>query len=184
MEPLKRLVEGCMRCALHRTRGKLVFGDGNPEARILLVGEAPGAEEDRQGKPFVGRAGRLLTEVLASVGLNRSTDVFITNVVKCRPPRNRQPAPEEISQCLPYLEEQIEALKPGAIVALGKVPSAVLLGINCALKDIRGTFHSRKGIPVMPTYHPSFLLRNGRDGPRHQEARADLGRVMDSLIRQ
>ena len=181
MNSLKRTVEGCTRCALHQTRQRIVFGEGDPRARILLIGEAPGAEEDRQGKPFVGRAGNVLTQILSSVGLDRAHDVFITNVVKCRPPKNRRPAPTEIAECLPYLEAQIAAIRPRAIVTLGRVPSGVLLEMNCALKDIRGICHTRDGIQVMPTYHPSYLLRNGHDSPRHEEVRSDLKRVMEAV---
>jgi uracil-DNA glycosylase len=170
----------CTRCPLHQTRRTIVFGEGNPRARIMFIGEGPGADEDRVGRPFVGRAGQLLTKMIQAMGLDRS-DVYIANIVKCRPPGNRDPHPVEISTCFPFLEAQIEAVKPKAIVALGRIAVAALLGKRGPISDVRGKFQQFKGIPVMPTYHPSFLLRQEPDRRAKAEAWSDLKQVMSRL---
>jgi len=170
----------CMRCRLHQTRRNLVFGEGNPEARLMFVGEGPGADEDRQGRPFVGRAGSLLTRMIQAMTLERS-DVYIANVVKCRPPGNREPERIEIDTCLPFLERQIAAVAPEVIVGLGKVATSTLLETRGPIGRLRGKFRHWKGIPVMPTYHPSFLLRNGDDKRWKAEAWSDLKQVMAAL---
>jgi DNA polymerase len=146
----------------------------------MFVGEGPGADEDREGRPFVGRAGQLLTRMIKAMGLERS-EVYIANVVKCRPPGNREPHPMESGTCFPFLEAQIEAVRPRTIVALGKVAAGILLETAEPIGKLRGTFHDRKGIPVMPTYHPSFLLRNEADRRWKGEAWADLKQVMNLL---
>ena len=149
----------CTRCGLHVARQNIVFGDGNPEADILFVGEGPGQSEDEQGLPFVGRAGELLTQMIEKgMGLQRS-DVYICNIVKCRPPRNRTPLPDEVKACRPFLDGQIEAVNPKVIVTLGKPATGLLLGRDVAITRIRGTWHDYEGIPLMPTLHPAYVLR-------------------------
>ncbi|MBN1466772.1 uracil-DNA glycosylase [candidate division KSB1 bacterium] len=156
---LHQSIEDCQRCALGRTRTRLVFGSGKPQAEIVLVGEAPGAEEDRAGVPFVGRAGALLTKILASVQIKRE-DVYICNILKCRPPQNRDPLPEEIALCKPYLFAQLQLIRPKIIVCLGRVAAQVLLETTDSLSKLRGQWHGWNGIDVMVTYHPAALLRN------------------------
>ena len=149
----------CTRCKLHKGRIKLVFGTGNAEARLMFVGEGPGAEEDEQGVPFVGRAGQLLTQIIKAMGLERE-DVYIANVVKCRPPGNRNPEPDEIEQCEPFLMRQMDVIKPAVVVALGKFAAQTLLRSTEPISKIRGRFHQVGDTRVMPTFHPSYLLRN------------------------
>ena len=149
----------CTRCKLHKGRIKLVFGVGNAEARLMFVGEGPGAEEDEQGVPFVGRAGQLLTQIIKAMGLERD-DVYIANVVKCRPPGNRNPEPDEIERCEPFLMRQMDVIKPAVVVALGKFAAQTLLRTAEPISKIRGRFHQIGDIRVMPTFHPSYLLRN------------------------
>ena len=149
----------CTRCKLHAGRRNLVFGVGNPEADLMFVGEGPGADEDEQGIPFVGRAGQLLTQIIKAMGYERDA-VYIANVVKCRPPGNRNPEPDEIEQCDPFLMRQIEAISPRVIVALGKFASQTLLRTTEPITRLRGRFGRLGATPVMPTFHPSYLLRN------------------------
>ncbi|MCJ8502557.1 uracil-DNA glycosylase [Desulfatitalea alkaliphila] len=149
----------CRRCGLSAGRTHLVFGEGDPKARLMFVGEAPGGEEDRSGRPFVGNAGRLLTRIIAAMGLTRE-EVYICNVIKCRPPGNRNPAPEEIAACLPFLERQIRAVAPEVICALGTFAARALLESPLPISRLRGRFHDRHGIKVMPTFHPAYLLHN------------------------
>jgi len=170
----------CVRCPLHKGRRNIVFGEGNPRARVVFIGEGPGADEDRQGRPFVGRAGQLLTRMIAAMGLDRS-QVYIANVVKCRPPENRDPDAVEIQTCFPFLEEQIAAISPEVIVTLGRIAAHTLLGTRESISSLRGRFSDRKGIPVMPTYHPSFLLRQEPDRRFKAEAWSDLQKVMELL---
>lgn len=160
-EPLRAMVAGCTRCALHETRTQTVFGVGDPKARWMFIGEAPGAEEDRQGEPFVGRAGQLLTSMLFALGFRRE-DVFIANVLKCRPPGNRDPKPDEASQCRGYLERQIELVSPVLVVAVGRIAAQSLLATDVALARLRGKVHSLgpRGWPLVVTYHPAYLLRS------------------------
>jgi DNA polymerase len=150
----------CQKCPLGQTRNKFVFGVGDPNASLLLVGEAPGAEEDRLGEPFVGRAGKLLDKILAAIDRNRHKDVYICNVLKCRPPNNRDPLRAEVDQCEPYLLHQIHLIKPKLIVALGRVAGQTLLNVDKSLKSLRNIFHDYHGTPLMVTYHPAALLRN------------------------
>lgn len=154
-------VAGCTRCALHRCRNRTVFGVGNRAARWLIVGEAPGAEEDRQGEPFVGRAGKLLDAMLRAIDLDRST-VFIANVLKCRPPDNRNPAPDEVAHCMPYLEQQIALLKPSIMLAVGSVAAQNLLATDVSVGRLRGKVHAfgSARTPLVVTYHPAYLLRS------------------------
>ena len=149
----------CARCQLHKGRKHIVFGVGNPNADFLIVGEAPGRDEDLQGEPFVGQAGKLLTDIIGAIGLSRS-DVYICNVIKCRPPNNRPPEPDEIETCSPFMKAQIKAIAPKMICTLGKFASQTVLQTERPISAIRGNFHTYEGIPVMPTYHPAFLLRN------------------------
>ena len=171
-------VAACRRCGLCETRTQTVFSDGSPEARVMFVGEAPGADEDAQGVPFVGRAGQLLTRMIEDgMGIPRK-DVYICNVLKCRPPDNRNPEPSEIAACRGYLETQIEILRPEVIVALGKFAAQFLLETEEGIMRLRGTWGSYRGVPVMPTFHPSFLLRQP---DRKREAWDDLLKVLGRL---
>ncbi|MBN1613714.1 MAG: uracil-DNA glycosylase [Deltaproteobacteria bacterium] len=149
----------CQRCPLGRTRKNLVFGEGNPHADIVFVGEAPGADEDFQGRPFVGRAGQLLTKIVEAMNLGRK-DVYICNILKCRPPGNRNPQAGEIEACEPFLIKQLEAIGPKVICALGTFAAKTLLKVDVPITVLRGRFHSYRGIKLMPTYHPAYLLRN------------------------
>jgi len=160
-EPLRETVAACTRCELHATRTQTVFGVGSRSARWMFVGEAPGAEEDRQGEPFVGRAGQLLNSMLKALGFSRG-DVYIANVLKCRPPGNRDPKPEEAVQCRGYLERQIELVSPTLIVAIGRIAAQNLLATDTALARLRGRVHALgpRGWPLIVTYHPAYLLRS------------------------
>ena len=150
----------CTRCKLSETRKTIVFGSGNPKADLVFVGEGPGADEDEQGLPFVGRAGKKLTEIIEKgMGLSRPDDVYICNIVKCRPPENRDPEKDEIEACKPFLLKQLRAIKPKVIVALGKPASSTLLGRNVPITKERGTWHEFEGIKLMLTFHPSYLIR-------------------------
>lgn len=149
----------CTRCRLHAERRSVVFGEGAADAEVVVVGEAPGAEEDRTGRPFVGPAGRLLDRLLLSAGFPRER-VYICNVLKCRPPGNRDPQPDEIAACAPYLERQIELIAPRALLALGSFAARTLLGETHTIGTLRGRVHGRRGVPVVATYHPAYLLRS------------------------
>src|SRR5246127_611360 len=166
LEPIRTRVCACIKCPhLVRSRTQTVFGVGNPNADLMFVGEAPGADEDAQGEPFVGRAGQLLTKIIETMGFSRS-DVYIANVLKCRPDMpagafgNRPPTPTEMQTCRPYLVEQIEIIQPSVLVALGAVAVEGLLGMRGAMRELRGRWHAYNGIPLMITYHPAYLLRN------------------------
>ena len=156
---LERTVAQCTLCPLHETRRQTVFGSGNFNADIMFIGEAPGAEEDRQGKPFVGRAGQLLTQMLEAVGLSRDA-VFIANILKCRPPQNRDPLPGEAAQCTPYLIKQINLIQPELLVALGRIAAQYLLNTKTPLSKLRGQVYNYQEIPLLVTYHPAYLLRS------------------------
>ncbi len=161
-QSLKELFEAtkdCQKCKLGKTRKNYVFGEGNEQAKLVVVGEAPGADEDETGRPFVGRSGELLNKILSSVKFERS-DVYICNIVKSRPPQNRNPEPDEIEACLPYLLRQIELIRPKMILALGKVAANTLLENNLSMTAMRGKVHRWKSIDVVATYHPAALLRN------------------------
>lgn len=159
LEDLAQSAADCKLCGLWHDRKTVVFGDGNPDAELMFIGEGPGAEEDRQGLPFVGRAGQLLTKIIQAIELRRE-DVYIANIVKCRPPGNRDPHPDEVAACRPYLEKQIELVAPRVIVALGRVAAQALLGEATPIGKLRGHWYSAFGVAVMPTYHPAALLRN------------------------
>ena len=162
LEVLKKKVSACRGCDLHRTRKNVVFGSGNAKARLMFVGEAPGEEEDKQGLPFVGRAGQLLTKIIEAMGLKRE-DVYIANILKCRPPNNRAPLPAEIIACRENVKRQVEMIKPRVICTLGKFASQTLLGTETPISALRGNFKEYDGIKVMPTFHPAYLLRNPED---------------------
>ncbi len=157
---LRTDIGDCMKCKLGKTRTKLVFGVGNPDARIVFVGEGPGRDEDLQGEPFVGRAGQLLTDIITKGMKMRREDVYICNVVKCRPPENRNPEPDEIDACERFLIRQLEIIRPEIIVALGTFAAQTLLKTELPISKLRGRFHDYHGIRLMPTFHPSYLLRN------------------------
>lgn len=167
----------CTRCALHKGRNKIVFADGSPNARLLFVGEGPGADEDKQGLPFVGRAGQLLNNMIAAMGLKRE-EVYIANVVKCRPPGNRTPEPDEANTCSPFLFRQIDVVRPEVIVALGATAATYLLGQRQPLAGLRGRIHGFRNSKLIVTYHPAFLLRDPR---QKKEAWADLQIAMREL---
>jgi len=167
----------CTRCRLHSTRHKIVFGDGNPKAELVFVGEGPGADEDAQGLPFVGRAGKLLTQMIEAMGLQRK-DVYICNVVKCRPPGNRQPEEDEVSTCSPFLLRQIDAIAPKVIVCLGAVAAKTLLQTSRGISQFRGEWLDFRGRKLLATYHPAYLLRNP---PAKSEVWKDLQKVMTVL---
>jgi uracil-DNA glycosylase len=167
----------CTRCKLHTGRTNLVFGIGNPEATLMFIGEGPGADEDEQGEPFVGRAGQLLTQIIKAMGFARE-EVYIANVVKCRPPGNRNPEPDEIAQCSPFLQAQIASIKPKVIVALGKFAAQTLLAMETPISRLRGRFHEMGDTVVMPTFHPSYLLRNPA---AKREVWEDMKQVMERL---
>lgn len=161
---LRQKVAGCQLCELQRSRTQTVFGVGDQQASWMIIGEAPGADEDRQGEPFVGRAGRLLNTMLQSVGLSRE-QVYIANILKCRPPNNRDPRPEEAAACFPYLRRQIELINPDVIIAVGRIAAQRLLECNTSLARLRGSVHRLEatGTPVVVTYHPAYLLRSPSD---------------------
>jgi uracil-DNA glycosylase family 4 len=159
LETIQEELKGCQRCKLHTGRTHIVFGEGNPHADLVFIGEGPGYHEDQQGKPFVGKAGKLLTRIIAAIGLSRE-EVYITNIVKCRPPNNRNPEPDEILICEPFLLQQLEMIQPKIICALGKVAAQTLLKSDLPISALRGRFHDYNGIKLMPTYHPAYLLRN------------------------
>lgn len=156
---LRQEVEQCVKCRLASTRKNVVFGVGTVKAELMFVGEGPGADEDEKGEPFVGRAGQLLTKMIEAMGLSRET-VYIANIVKCRPPENRNPFDDESATCIPYLYRQIEYIKPKIIICLGSVAAQNLLKTNVGISKIRGSFVDLNGIKVMPTFHPAYLLRN------------------------
>jgi uracil-DNA glycosylase family 4 len=174
---LRAEIGDCQRCKLARSRRHIVFGIGNPEATLMFVGEAPGADEDVQGEPFVGVAGQLLTKMIQAMGYRRE-DVYICNVIKCRPPGNRNPEPDEIAACEQFLRKQIAIVQPRVIVALGKFAAHFLCGETTPITRLRGNLRTFHEIPVMPTYHPAFLLR---DASRKGEAWSDLKQVMALL---
>jgi uracil-DNA glycosylase family 4 len=159
LEEVRAELGDCRHCLLHLTRRRLVFGEGSPKADLVFVGEAPGADEDVQGRPFVGRAGQLLTKIIEAMGLKRE-EVYICNILKCRPPGNRNPQTDEIAACEPFLIRQLEAIHPRVICALGSFAAHALLKSEAPISVLRGHFHSYQGIPLMPTYHPAYLLRN------------------------
>lgn len=176
-------VSSCTKCALAKTRTNTVFSRGNPEAKLCFIGEAPGADEDAQGIPFVGRAGQLLDRMIQAMGLDPQKDVYVCNIIKCRPPGNRRPEPEETDACIPYLHEQIAAVDPKVIVALGNTAVGTLLNTKLGITKVRGSWKLYRGkIPVMPTYHPSYLLRpSAQQAEAKKQAWDDLQAVMKEM---
>lgn len=177
LRAIREDIGDCTRCALHKGRNKIVFGDGSPNARLFFVGEGPGADEDKQGLPFVGRAGQLLNNMIVAMGLKRE-EVYIANVVKCRPPGNRTPEPEEANTCSQFLFRQIDVVRPEVVVALGATAATYLLGHRQPLAGLRGRVHGFRGAKLIVTYHPAFLLRDPR---QKKEAWADLQIAMREL---
>ena len=168
-----------MRCRLHETRKNIVFGEGSPDAKLVFVGEAPGADEDAQGKPFVGRAGQLLTKIIKAINLERS-EVYIANIIKCRPPQNRDPDTDEITTCIPFLKKQLDIMKPAIVCTLGRFAAQALLGTNRGITKLRGTFHQLGDIKVMPTYHPSYLLR---DPSKKRDTWEDMQKIQKEYLK-
>ena len=174
---LERFLAGCPRCKLSRTRTNIVFGQGNPKADLMFVGEAPGREEDERGLAFVGRAGQLLTKIIEAMGKTRE-DVYIVNVLKCRPPNNRNPEPDEVASCMPFLEEQIRLISPRVLVTLGTFAAQAVLSTDEPIGRLRGRWQSARGVRVMPTFHPAFLLRSPE---RKKDVWEDMKKVRDYL---
>jgi DNA polymerase len=177
LQAIRNDIGDCTRCALHKGRHNIVFGDGDPSARLMFIGEGPGADEDAQGLPFVGRAGQLLNNMINAMGLRRD-QVYIANIVKCRPPQNRVPEPDEANTCSPFLFRQIDAIQPEVIVALGATAATYLLGGKSPLAALRGRIHHARGSKLIITYHPAYLLRDPR---QKKEAWADLQLAMAEL---
>ncbi|MBI3949789.1 MAG: uracil-DNA glycosylase [Acidobacteria bacterium] len=177
LEIIRADIGDCTRCKLHRQRTHIVFGEGSPKADLMFVGEGPGADEDATGRPFVGRAGQLLDRMIDAIGLKRE-DCFIANIVKCRPPLNREPEPDEVTTCEPFLYRQINVIKPKLVVALGAVAAKTLLRTNAPISKLRGRFFDFRGTKLLPTFHPAFLLRSPN---MKKEAWEDLKKVRDFL---
>lgn len=177
LNALRKTIGDCTKCRLHEERKTIVFGDGNPDSKIMFIGEAPGRDEDIQGLPFVGRAGKLLTEMIKAMGFNRN-DVYIANIIKCRPPQNRNPMNDEIEFCEPFLIKQIEIINPGVIIALGTFAAQTLLKTEEKISQLRGRFLYYRDIKLMPTYHPAFLLRNPG---KKKESWSDLKMALKEL---
>ena len=175
---LEKTVSVCALCGLEKTRTQTVFGVGNHPTDLLVIGEAPGANEDKQGEPFVGRAGQLLNAMLHAIKLSRET-VYIANILKCRPPNNRDPLPFEVACCTPYLKRQIELLKPKLIVAVGRIAAQFLLDTKETLGKIRGKMHAYQGIPLLITYHPAYLLRSPREKAKAYEDFMKIRQALD-----
>jgi uracil-DNA glycosylase family 4 len=170
----------CKRCKLHPMRKNIVFGVGSSNARLMFVGEAPGAEEDEQGMPFVGKAGHLLTKIIEAINLKRS-DVYIANIIKCRPPSNRNPDEDEITTCIPFLKKQIEIIAPEIVCTLGNIATRSLLDTDIGVTKLRGRFHERSGLKIMPTYHPSYLLM---DQSKKRETWEDMKKVKKEYFKE
>jgi uracil-DNA glycosylase family 4 len=180
-ESLQDCVKTCDACSLAETRTQAVFGVGDPNADWLMIGEAPGAEEDRKGEPFVGQAGQLLDNMLAAIKLKRGQNVYIANVLKCRPPGNRDPQGEEVVQCDPFLKRQVALIQPRLIIALGKFAAQTLLNTDATIASLRGRLHDYHGVPVIVTYHPAYLLRNLPDKAKAWEDLCYARHTMQSL---
>jgi len=178
---LRDAVNACTRCPLSRTRTRGVPGVGDPNAEWLFIGEAPGGDEDLQGEPFVGQAGRLLDAMMAGLGLQRGRNVYIANILKSRPPGNRDPLPEEVAACLPYLERQIDLIRPKIIVVLGRIAAQILLVTDTPIGKLRGHVHQYRGLPMVVTYHPAYLLRNPADKAKAWEDLVLARRTMAAL---
>lgn len=180
-QALQRCVQDCTACELSVTRTQAVFGVGDPQADWMIIGEAPGAEEDRKGEPFVGQAGKLLDNMLAAINLKRGQNVYIANIVKCRPPGNRDPQADEITQCEPFLQRQLALIQPKLIVTVGRVAAQTLLQTDASVGSLRGRLHRYQGVPLIVTYHPAYLLRNLPDKARAWEDLCLARRTMQEL---
>ena len=180
LQGLEAEVRQCVQCPLAGIRTLAVPGEGSADAGLMFIGEGPGHDEDLQGRPFVGRAGQLLTRIIEAMGLSRE-QVYITNIVKCRPPENRNPSGDEIAACAPYILRQLELIRPRVIVSLGNVPTHHLLGLKAGITSLRGTFQEHAGIPVMPTFHPSYLVRNEQNRELKRMVWEDMKQVMALL---
>ena len=181
LNDFREAIKECQKCPLAQTRTHFVFGAGNPDANLMLIGEAPGRDEDLKGEPFVGKAGQLLDKTLAAIDFKRE-EVYIGNIIKCRPPGNRDPLPEEIALCLPYLLHQIEIIRPKVILTLGRISTQVLLKTNAPLSRLRGEVHDFNGIAVIATYHPAALLRNPQWKVPTWKDVQELRRVYDEIV--
>ena len=180
LEEVKKELGDCRRCKLHRTRRTIVFGEGDERARLMFIGEGPGYDEDLQGRPFVGKAGQLLTKIIESIHLQRE-EVYIANIIKCRPPQNRNPQPDEIETCYPFLMKQIQVIRPKIICALGTFAAQTLLNTNAKITALRGRVFDFAGIKVLPTYHPAFLLRNPE---RKREVWEDVKQISEWMAKE
>jgi DNA polymerase len=180
LQDLEAVIRRCGECHLAKTRTLAVPGEGSAHAGLMFIGEGPGHDEDLQGRPFVGRAGQLLTRIIDAMGFSRE-EVYITNIIKCRPPENRNPSGDEIEACAPYLRQQLEFIRPKVIVSLGNVPTQHLLGIRSGITSLRGTFQEYAGIPVMPTFHPAYLVRNEQNRELKRMVWEDMKKVMALL---
>ena len=178
LEEIRKELGDCKRCKLHRTRRTIVFGEGNPKTKLMFIGEGPGYDEDIQGRPFVGKAGQLLTKIIQSINLPRE-EVYITNIIKCRPPQNRNPEPDEIQSCHPFLVKQIHAIQPKIICALGTFAAHTLLKTDAKITSLRGRSYDLSGIKVFPTFHPAYLLRNPE---RKKEVWEDMKQISKYLV--
>ena len=180
LEEVRKELGDCQRCKLHRTRRTLVFGEGNEKAKLMFIGEGPGYDEDVQGRPFVGKAGQLLTKIIQSIHLQRE-EVYIANIIKCRPPQNRNPEPDEIQTCYPFLMKQIQAIQPRIICALGTFAAQTLLHTDAKITTLRGRFFDLAGIKVLPTYHPAYLLRSPE---RKREVWEDMKQISEWMAKE
>ena len=179
LDDIREELGDCSRCRLSGSRTSIVFGSGNPDASLMFIGEAPGSEEDRQGLPFVGRAGQLLTKIIESIGIQRS-DVYICNVLKCRPPKNRNPEADEVETCSPFLRQQLEAVRPQIVCCMGTFASQTMLGMKVPISKLRGRFHDIEGIRFIATFHPAYLLRNPA---KKREVWEDMKQIRAALNR-
>ena len=179
LQLLQDEVKSCTKCGLHATRTNTVFSRGNPQATLVFVGEAPGEDEDLQGLPFVGRSGALLDKTLTAAGLDVEKDIYVCNILKCRPPNNRRPTEEETNFCIDFLETQLKIVNPKVIVALGSTAVNGLINTTFGITKIRGQFFKRRNTLVMPAYHPSYVLRNGSAGPVFEDFKKDLQSAID-----
>ena len=177
MKDIRNELGDCRRCKLHQTRRTIVFGEGNENAKLMFIGEGPGYDEDVQGRPFVGKAGQLLTRIIQSMHLQRE-EVYITNIIKCRPPQNRNPEPDEIESCSPFVRKQIDAIRPRVVCALGTFSAQTLLKTTARITALRGKVYNLDNITVIPTYHPAFLLRNPE---KKKDVWEDMKRVLERL---
>jgi uracil-DNA glycosylase family 4 len=184
LDVIRDEVKSCTKCGLHATRTNTVFSRGNPEASLCIVGEAPGEDEDLQALPFVGRSGKLLDETISKLGLDPAKDIYVCNIVKCRPPGNRKPTEEEVNFCIDFLDEQLKLVHPKVIVALGNTAVSNLVPVDYGITKIHGKFFKRNGTFVMPAYHPSYVLRNGGSGPVYEDFKKDLETAINKTREQ